>query len=124
MKRGCQTGILSLFINVGLIAQKMRRLSYPDKKVAPRQRSRKNNYLCGMEKPEYALSLATAAQELDEYFAGRRETGRPRFYTSIFLTGVFSFEPSGENRVRGKYQLASLLYQLPFNQSLLYSCDI
>ena len=84
MKRGCQTGILSLFISVGLIAQKMRRLSYPDKKVVPRQRSRKNNY----------------------------------------LTGVFSFEPSGENRVRGKYQLASLLYQLPFNQSLLYSCDI
>lgn len=38
----------------------MRRLSYPDKKVAPRQRSRKNNYLCGMEKPEYALSLAKA----------------------------------------------------------------
>ena len=33
MKRGCQTGILSLFISVGLIAQKMRRLSYPDKKV-------------------------------------------------------------------------------------------
>ena len=93
-------------------------------KVAPRQRSRKNNYLCGMEKPEYALSLAKAAQELDEYFAGRRETGRPRFYTSIFLTGVFSFEPSGENRVRGKYQRASLLNQLPFNQSLLYSCDI
>lgn len=67
---------------------------------------------------------AKAAQELDEYFAGRRETGRPRFYTSIFLTGVFSFEPSGENRVRGKYQLASLLNQLPFNQSLLYSCNI
>lgn len=60
MKRGCQTGILSLFISVGLIAQKMRRLSYPDKKVAPRLRSRKNNYLCGMEKPEYALSLAKA----------------------------------------------------------------
>lgn len=57
MKRGCQTGILSLFISVGLIAQKMRN---PDKKVAPRQRSRKNNYLCGMEKPEYALSLAKA----------------------------------------------------------------
>ena len=35
MKRGCQTGILSLFISVGLIAQKMLRLSYPDKKVAP-----------------------------------------------------------------------------------------
>lgn len=84
MKRGCQTGILSLFISVGLITQKMRGLSYPDKKVAPRQRPRKNNY----------------------------------------LTGIFSFEPSGENRVRGKYQLASLLYQLPFNQSLLYSCDI
>ena len=45
---------------MGLIAQKMRRLSYPDKKVAPRQRSRKNNYLCGMEKPEYASSLAKA----------------------------------------------------------------
>ena len=60
MKRGCQTGILSLFISVGLITQKMRRLSYPDKKVAPRQRSRKNNYLCGMEKPEYALSLYKA----------------------------------------------------------------
>ena len=59
MKRGCQTGIL-LFISVGLITQKMLRLSYPDKKVAPRQRSRKNNYLCGMEKPEYALSLAKA----------------------------------------------------------------
>ncbi len=59
MKRGCQTGIL-FFISVGLIAQKMRRLSYPDKKVAPRQRSRKNNYLCGMEKPEYASSLAKA----------------------------------------------------------------
>lgn len=60
MKRGCQTGILSLFISAGLIAQKMRRLSYPDKKVAPRQRSRKNNHLCGMEKPEYASSLANA----------------------------------------------------------------
>lgn len=83
MKRGCQTGILSLFISVGLIAQKMRGLSYPDKKVAPRQRSRKNNYLCGMEKPEYALSLAKAAQELDEYFAkqkGDRSSALLYFY--------------------------------------------
>lgn len=84
MKRGCQTGILSLFISVGLITQKMRGLSYPDKKVAPRQRPRKNNY----------------------------------------LTGVFSFEPSGENRIRGEYEFSSLLNQLPFNQSFLYSCDI
>lgn len=59
MKRGCQTGILSLFIRTHS-TKKMRRLSYPDKKVAPRQRSRKNNYLCGMEKPEYASSLAKA----------------------------------------------------------------
>ena len=92
MKRGCQTGILSLFISVGLIAQKMRRLSYPDKKVAPRQRSRKNNYLCGMEKPEYALSLAKAAAVLFCFLRGRLfphkslpVEGRPVVRASILL---------------------------------------
>ena len=86
IKRGCQvTDRHPLFYKRGTHSTKrMRKLSYPDKKVAPRQRSRKNNY----------------------------------------LTGIFSFEPSGENRVRGKYQLASLLNQLSFNQSLLYSCHI
>lgn len=82
MKRGCQTGILSLFISVGLITQKMRRLSYPDKKVAPRQRSRKNNYLCGMEKPEYALSLAKAPKSLMSILLAE---GRPVVRASILL---------------------------------------
>lgn len=40
------------------------------------------------------------------------------------LTGIFSFKPRGENRVRGEYQLASLLNQLFINKSFLYPGDI